>query len=67
MEETAYFGWMRVIAAAHTAVELAVLERGLQRFPASAEREQLADLCTVRRVDLEPATGRTCVPVGPAG
>lgn len=67
MEETAYFGWMRVIAAAHTAVELAVLERRLQRFPASTERDQLADLCAVRRTALACIADRAGVLAGRAG
>ena len=67
MNATTYSGWMRAIAAAHTAVELAALERRLQRFPANAARDQLADLCAVRRGGLVSVPGRACVLAGRTG
>ncbi len=57
MDDTVYFGWMRVIAAARTAAELAVLERRLQMFAASAERDQLTAPCGARRLGLGEPMG----------
>ena len=64
MDDTAYWGWLRVIAASQTEPELAVLMRRLRLFPESPARDELLSICEARARTLFPATERTRVGSG---
>ena len=64
MDDTAYWGWLRVIAASLTEPELAVLMRRLRQFPESPARDELLGICEARSRTLFPAAERTRVGSG---
>ena len=45
MDDTAYYGWLRVSAASQTAPGLAALAWRLRLFPASQQRDELLEIC----------------------